>query len=266
MKTYMMTLLVLNCMQKKKTGEFDGRGFWRATVITLQSLWHYVRSHNGWHQRGYTGDDDDIYWPVMGRHASVYSPDHSEGAVSDGSVGLVVDRVCSGRLRRVVRLLLSVKKLLGGAGLLVVADRTAVRGALHQRHGHPRVSARADHSHNRTSVTVKSANSGARAHTFGRRVWGARTTTWGMCRRAVIRAYKKKPSSVLAYTWRTSVDCCFILYSASAVVLPTRPYRDNRDGRLKKKKKSYNNKECKYNIHYCCLQARARAPHTRRRR
>lgn len=80
-------------------------------------------------------------------------PDDSEGAVSNRSVRLVVHRMCGGRLCGVVGLLLSVEKLLRGAGLLVVADRT-IRRALHQRHWHPGVSARADHSHNSTSVTV----------------------------------------------------------------------------------------------------------------
>lgn len=80
-------------------------------------------------------------------------PDYSKGTISDRSVGLVVNRMCGGRLCGMVRLLLSMEKLLWSTGLLVVADRT-VRRALHQRHGHPRVSAWADHSHNRTSVTV----------------------------------------------------------------------------------------------------------------
>lgn len=84
---------------------------------------------------------------------TIVLPDNSEGAVSDRSVGLVIYRMRGGRLCGVVWLLLSVEKLLRSAGLLVVADRT-VRRALHQRHWHPRVSARADHSHNRTSVTV----------------------------------------------------------------------------------------------------------------
>jgi len=83
----------------------------------------------------------------------VNSPDYSKGAISNRSVRLIVDRMCSGRLCGMVRLLLSVEKLLRGAGLLVVADWT-VRRALHQRHWHPGVSARADHSHNSTSVTV----------------------------------------------------------------------------------------------------------------
>lgn len=61
--------------------------------------------------------------------------------------------MCSGRLCGMVGLLLSVEKLLRGTGLLVAADWT-VRRALHQRHWHPGVSARADHSHNSTSVTV----------------------------------------------------------------------------------------------------------------
>jgi len=80
-------------------------------------------------------------------------PDDSECAVSNWSVRLVVHRMCSGRLCGMVGLLLSVEKLLRGAGLLVVADWT-VRRALHQRHWHPGVSARADHSHNSTSMTV----------------------------------------------------------------------------------------------------------------
>lgn len=80
-------------------------------------------------------------------------PDNSKGTVSNRSVGLVIRWMYGGWLCGVVRLLLSVEKLLRSAGLLVVADRT-VRRALHQRHWHPRVSARADHSHNRTSVMV----------------------------------------------------------------------------------------------------------------
>lgn len=80
-------------------------------------------------------------------------PDYSKGAISNRSVRLIVYRMCGGRLCGMVRLLLSVEKLLRGAGLLVVADWT-VRRALHQRHWHPGVSARADHSHNSTSVTV----------------------------------------------------------------------------------------------------------------
>lgn len=86
-------------------------------------------------------------------HVNTILPDYSKSTISDRSVGLVIYRMCGGRLCGMVRLLLSMEKLLRSTGLLVVADRT-VRRALHQRHGHPRVSAWADHSHNRTSVTV----------------------------------------------------------------------------------------------------------------
>lgn len=78
-------------------------------------------------------------------------PNNTKGTVSNWSVGLVVKS--GGRLRGMVSLLLTVEKLLWSTGLLVVANRTVGR-ALYQRHWHPWVSARTDHSHNRTSVTV----------------------------------------------------------------------------------------------------------------
>ncbi|KAE9526542.1 hypothetical protein AGLY_013190 [Aphis glycines] len=75
-----------------------------------------------------------IPWRFVGvTQLMVNLPDYSKGAISNRSVRLIVYRMCGGRLCGMVRLLLSVEKLLRGAGLLVVADWT-VRRALHQRH------------------------------------------------------------------------------------------------------------------------------------
>jgi len=70
---------------------------------------------------------------VQAEATAVNLPDDSECAISNRPVGFVVHRMCGGRLCGMVGLLLSVEKLLRGAGLLVVADWT-VRRALHQRH------------------------------------------------------------------------------------------------------------------------------------